>query len=41
MKKLRLTEKPAMKALNAPLGDFRDCAAIEAWAGSVAEALQG
>jgi menaquinone-dependent protoporphyrinogen oxidase len=38
-KRLNLVEKLAIKALSAPLGDFRDWDAIGAWAKSIAEAL--
>jgi menaquinone-dependent protoporphyrinogen oxidase len=39
-KKLNFPEKMIVRALKAPTGDFRDWDSIEAWAGSVAEALK-
>lgn len=38
--KLNLPEKLIVKALRAPVGDFRDWAAIEAWADGIARALR-
>jgi menaquinone-dependent protoporphyrinogen oxidase len=38
--KLNFPEKMIVRALKAPTGDFRDWDSIEAWAGSVAEALK-
>jgi menaquinone-dependent protoporphyrinogen oxidase len=39
LKKLNLIEKLAIKALSAPLGDYRDWDAIEAWARTIAATL--
>ncbi|MEW6274789.1 MAG: hypothetical protein AB1556_06700 [Bacillota bacterium] len=36
-KKLNLAEKLIVKALKAPIGDFRDWKAINSWAVSIAE----
>lgn len=41
MQKLNFGEKLIVKAMKAPTGDFRDWDSIEAWARSVAEAVQG
>lgn len=41
MKKLSLPEKLILKAMKAPVGDFRDWEAITAWAAGIAEALKG
>lgn len=41
MKKLNLPEKLVIKGIKAPVGDFRDWAAISAWAAGIAEALSG
>ena len=38
---LNLAEKLIVKALKAPVGDYRDWDAITAWAASIAAALQG
>jgi menaquinone-dependent protoporphyrinogen oxidase len=38
--KINFGEKLIVKALKAPMGDFRGWQAIEAWAGDIAEALQ-
>jgi len=38
---LRFAERAVATALRAPDGDFRDWAAIEAWAGDIARELQG
>jgi menaquinone-dependent protoporphyrinogen oxidase len=38
--RLNLREKTIALALRAPLGDFRDWAAIEAWAATIADTLQ-
>ncbi len=38
---LGLAEKAIVLALRAPAGDFRDWAAIEEWAGTIADTLQG
>jgi hypothetical protein len=35
------TREIAESALKAPVGDFRDCEMIRAWAGSIASALEG
>jgi menaquinone-dependent protoporphyrinogen oxidase len=40
MKKLHFAERVLVRGIKAPLGDFRDWAAIEAWAAGIAEALQ-
>jgi menaquinone-dependent protoporphyrinogen oxidase len=40
MKKLNLAEKLAVKALKAPVGDFRDWDAITSWAEGIAAALK-
>jgi menaquinone-dependent protoporphyrinogen oxidase len=40
MNKLNFGEKILIKGLKAPVGDFRDWAAIEAWANQIAEALK-
>ena len=37
---LNLAEKLIIKGIRAPFGDFRDWAKIDAWAGSIAAALQ-
>ncbi len=39
--RLSLPEKLLVKAIKAPLGDYRDWAQIEAWAGEIAAACQG
>ena len=39
LKKLNLIEKMAIKALSAPLGDYRNWDAIEAWARTIAATL--
>ena len=39
MNKLNLPEKLIIKGIKAPVGDFRDWAAISAWAEGIAEAL--
>jgi menaquinone-dependent protoporphyrinogen oxidase len=36
---LGFAEKAVVLALRAPVGDFRDWAAIEAWAGTIADTL--
>lgn len=41
MKKLNLAEKLLVKGIKAPVGDFRDWAAISAWAADIAAALAG
>jgi len=38
--KLNLAEKLLIKSLRAPVGDFRDWNAIDAWAAGIAQALQ-
>jgi len=40
MKKLNLAEKVLVKGIKAPTGDFRDWAAITAWANGIAAALK-
>jgi menaquinone-dependent protoporphyrinogen oxidase len=40
MKKLGLAEKLIVKALKAPIGDFRDWDAITSWAAGIADALK-
>ncbi|HLF29007.1 MAG TPA: flavodoxin domain-containing protein [Anaerolineae bacterium] len=40
MKKLSLPEKLIIKGIKAPIGDFRDWEAINAWAVTIAEALK-
>lgn len=40
MKKLNLAEKLIIKALKAPVGDFRDWDAITSWAVAIADALK-
>jgi menaquinone-dependent protoporphyrinogen oxidase len=40
LKKLNLAEKVIVKGVKAPIGDFRDWAAITAWANDIAVALQ-
>lgn len=40
LEKLNLAEKLVVKALKAPIGDFRDWDAITAWAQEIAAALQ-
>jgi len=37
---MNLIEKWMIKNVKAPLGDFRDWDAINAWAGAIADALQ-
>ena len=39
-KKLSLAEKLVIKGVKAPVGDYRQCEAITAWAAGIAEALQ-
>jgi menaquinone-dependent protoporphyrinogen oxidase len=39
-KKISFLEKMALKAAKAPVGDFRDWAAIETWANAIADALK-
>jgi menaquinone-dependent protoporphyrinogen oxidase len=39
-KKIGFMDKLALKAAKAPVGDFRDWAAIETWAKSIADALK-
>ena len=39
-KKLNLAERLLVKGIQAPVGDFRDWAAIQAWATGIAEALK-
>lgn len=39
LQKINLPEKLIVKAMKAPTGDFRDWQAIDAWAASIAEAL--
>lgn len=39
--KLNLAEKLLLKAMKAPVGDYRDWAAITSWAEGIAEELQG
>ena len=41
LKKLNLVEKWMIKNVKAPLGDFRDWEAINAWARSISDALLG
>lgn len=41
MQKLNFGEKLIIKAIKAPTGDFRDWDSIEAWAESIAAAVQG
>lgn len=41
VKRLSLPEKLIVKAIKAPVGDFRDWEAITAWAKGIAAALQG
>jgi menaquinone-dependent protoporphyrinogen oxidase len=38
--KLNFLEKLIVRIIKAPMGDFRDWRAIEAWAGDIADALQ-
>ncbi|MCC7206465.1 MAG: flavodoxin domain-containing protein [Anaerolineae bacterium] len=40
MKKLNFAEKLIVKGLKAPVGDFRDWAAVSAWAKGIADALK-
>ena len=40
MKKLNLAEKLILKAIKAPVGDFRDWDAITSWATAIADALK-
>ena len=40
MKKLNLAEKLILKAIKAPVGDFRDWDAITSWAAVIADALK-
>ncbi len=40
MKKLNLPSKLVIKAMKAPVGDFRDWDAVTAWAASIAEAVK-
>jgi menaquinone-dependent protoporphyrinogen oxidase len=35
-----MSEKLIVKAMKAPVGDYRDWAAIEAWARKITEALE-
>ena len=40
MKKVNLAKKLVIKGLKAPVGDFRDWAAIISWAAAIASALK-
>lgn len=40
MKRLSLSEKPIIKGVKAPVGDFRDWEAITSWPAPIADVLK-